>query len=197
MDNHIKTLGLREKYRDDYFLTKDPIFNDRLLWRAQSFRHLVHLLPGQTILELGAGRGLFTYQLLKISREENPITSLSFSSEFSFPKELNSKVEYLCISDIPNGILNRQFDFIVAMDLLDRRNCSWFLQKVYDLLKPTGQLVFYESNPWNLYLKLRRLTSRILRKTDPRHLLSRTDLYELMSEIGYIKIFALTNRLFF
>jgi len=92
MYNYIKILGLREKYRDDYILTKDPIFNDSLLWRAQSFRHLVHLLPGQTILELGAGKGFFTKDLLKVSKNENPITSVEFNSDSVFPCELNSRV---------------------------------------------------------------------------------------------------------
>src|SRR5262245_31104738 len=81
----IKTLGIREQFRDEYWLKKDPILKDRLRWRAHTFRHLVHLLPGQTILELGAGHGLFTQQILRATREENPITSVTFVSEESRP----------------------------------------------------------------------------------------------------------------
>ena len=51
-----KLLGIREQYRDRYWQKRDPIYRDRLLWRSQSFRHLTHLLPGQTILELGCGK---------------------------------------------------------------------------------------------------------------------------------------------
>jgi dolichol-phosphate mannosyltransferase len=72
----IETLGVRERYRDQYWLTRDPIYHDRLLWRAQSFRHMVHLLPMQSILELGCGQGLLTRQLVRVSRGENPITSV-------------------------------------------------------------------------------------------------------------------------
>jgi dolichol-phosphate mannosyltransferase len=57
-------LAARERYRDEYWRKHDPIAEDRLLWRAQAFRHTVHLLPGQTILELGCGEGLFTHALL-------------------------------------------------------------------------------------------------------------------------------------
>ena len=39
-------LAVRERYRDDYWRKHDPIAADRLLWRAQAFRHIVHLLPG-------------------------------------------------------------------------------------------------------------------------------------------------------
>ena len=34
---------------------------------SQAFRHVVHLFPDQTILELGCGEGLFTRALLAVS----------------------------------------------------------------------------------------------------------------------------------
>src|SRR5260370_42274962 len=71
-------LAVRDRYRDDYRRKHDPIAADRLLWRAQAFRHTVHLLPGETILELGSGNGLFTHALLRVSRGENPITAVTF-----------------------------------------------------------------------------------------------------------------------
>jgi hypothetical protein len=37
----IETLGIREQYRDQYWQRRDPICEDRLLWRAQTFRHMV------------------------------------------------------------------------------------------------------------------------------------------------------------
>lgn len=82
----IKTLGIREQYRDQYWQNRDPIAADRLLWRAQTFRHIVHLLPNQTILELGSGQGLFTRQLLQVTRGENPITTVTFSWNNSRPQ---------------------------------------------------------------------------------------------------------------
>src|SRR5260370_6876641 len=71
-------LALRERYRDDYWRKYDPIAADRLLWRAQAFRHTVHLLPGRTILELGCGERLFAHALLRVSLGENPLPPLTF-----------------------------------------------------------------------------------------------------------------------
>src|SRR5687768_9354800 len=45
-DEATNTLATRERFRDDYQRRKDPIREDRLLWRAQAFRHLCHILPG-------------------------------------------------------------------------------------------------------------------------------------------------------
>src|SRR5262245_2831600 len=86
------SLAVRECYRDNYWRKHDPIVEDRLLWRAQTFRHTVHLLPGQTILELGCGEGRFTRALLRVSREENPITAVTFQSSPSGSAELDSRV---------------------------------------------------------------------------------------------------------
>lgn len=103
----IATLPLRQRYRDDYRRTRDPIREDRLLWTAQTFRDAVPFVPGQSKLACGDGR-------LKI---------------------------------------------------------------VYNLLKPGGQVLFYEINPWNAMLKLRRWVGRLFGSRDLRRLLSRPDRY--------------------
>ena len=189
----IRTLGIREGYRDRYWRTSDPIADDRLLWRAQSFRHMMHLLPQQTILELGCGDGRFTRQLLAVSRGENPITAVSFIPDAERPNGVPRSVEFLSADALPDRLVGRRFDFIVGMDLLDKKNCAWVMQQVYELLKPGGEVVFYESNPWNLFLTLRRNVSRWFGHADPRNLLSRPELYELFSDIGFIRIFTVYN----
>ena len=64
------------------------------------------------------------------------------------------------------------------------------LGDLHELLAPGGQLVFFESNPWNPWLKLKRLLARRFMGADPRSLLSRPRLYELLSEVGFIRVFA-------
>lgn len=189
----IKTLGIREQYRDRYWSKKDPIYHDRLLWRAQTFRHIVHLLPNETILELGCGRGLLTQELVYVSRGENPITAVTFNHNHSLPKHLPASVEFIDASESLEILSGRTFDYIIAIDLLDESNCGWFLQQVEQLLKPGGQVIFYESNPWNIVLKLRSFLSKYIGQKDPRKLLSRPKLYELVSELGFIRVFAAYN----
>src|SRR5215204_2586384 len=152
----IEDLALRERYRDDYLRQRDPIAEDRMLWRAQTFRHLVHLLPGQTILELGCGQGWFTRELVRVTRGENPITAVTFTLGAERPSDLPSAVAFLGTLSLPGALEGKRFNFIVAIDLLDRYNCSSVLQSVYELLEPGGQVIFYQSNPWNVVLKLRR-----------------------------------------
>jgi len=70
-------LAMRERIRDAYWERRDPIVEDRMLWRAQSFRHIMHVLPHQTILELGCGDCIFTRHLAEQTKGECPITALS------------------------------------------------------------------------------------------------------------------------
>lgn len=190
--SHLDLLARRERYRDDYWLHRDPIHADRLLWRAQVCRHLVHLVPGQTILELGAGRGYFTSALRSVTRGRNPIVAARFGEEANHRPGLPG-VEVLDIADLPGPLAGRTFDLIVAMDLLDRSNSAWLARQAFDLLAPGGELILYESNPWNVVLRLRRALGRLIRRPDQRRLLDRRKLYELLSEVGFIRVFAVYN----
>jgi len=189
----ISTLSMREQVRSAYSKHRDPIFHDRMLWRAQTFRHIMHLLPGHTILELGCSDGVFTRQLVDATRNECPITAVTFDLAASRPANLPKGVEFVVLSSIRSQLKRRKFHFIVAHDMLDRRSGAWLLHAIYNLLEPGGQVLFYESNPWNVILKLRRAVAYLAGHKDPRLLLSRAEVYELLSEVGFIRIFAVFN----
>lgn len=190
----VETLAVRERFRDRYLNERDPIAADRLLWRAQTFRHLGHLLPGQSVLELGCGEGRLTRALATVSRGENPITAVTFDPG-NPPGEdaAHPAVERVFAADLPGPLEGRSFDRIVAMDMLDRRNSAWLLRQVHELLRPAGEVVFFESNPWNPVLRLRNRVGVLRSRRDPRVLLSRTQLYELMSDVGFVRVFAVPN----
>ncbi|MBV9010333.1 MAG: glycosyltransferase [Verrucomicrobia bacterium] len=193
----VSCLAVRERYRDEYWRKHDPILDDRLLWRAQTFRHTVHLLPGQTILELGCGELRFTRALFRVSRNENPITAVTFQSCPAVIDDAVRNVELIQLQDLPGALRGRHFDCVVGMDVLDRRTSTALLSVVYDLLAPGGKIVFYESNPWNPVHKLKALLSRALGRPDPRNLIDRPRLYELLSEIGFVGIYAVFNDFVF
>ncbi len=193
----VSSLALREQYRDHYWRKHDPILEDRLRWRAQAFRHTVHLLPGQSILELGCGEFRLTRTLLHVTRGENPITAVTFQPSLPDDAEVHQSVELLQVSELPGSLAGRRFSCIIAMDLLDRATSSELLEIVYELLEPGGEMVFYESNPWNPVHKARAAFLRLAGKRDPRTLIDRPALYELLSEIGFIRIYAVFNDFVF
>ena len=103
--NWTEMLASREVFRDKYRTDRDPIASERLLWRAQSFRHLVHLTPDQSILEFGCGDLAFTTKLAEVTRCENPIFAATFvaESEAAQPgtaRALPASVTFLRVEDI-------------------------------------------------------------------------------------------------
>src|SRR5437868_2678576 len=74
-------LTLMEKSRACWrkYQSTTPI---KLRWRAVTVRHCFHVLPGETILELGAGSGLWTAELSEVLSGRNPIVGAVFNSDF-------------------------------------------------------------------------------------------------------------------
>ena len=192
-ERHIESLAVRERFREQYTSRRDPIAADRMLWRAQTFRHIVHLMPGQSILVLGASQGHITEQLETVTRGENPITAVSFSARQNADPAASESLEFISARSLPGPLGERKFDFILMFDLLDQRNYPWLLRKMYALLNDGGELVAYESNPWNIVLKTRHLVSRLFGRLDPRLLLSKDQLYEQISAVGFVRVFAVYN----
>ncbi len=56
----IQSIADRERLADRYWTHSDKLNSMRIWWRATTARHLLHLLPGETILELGCGSGTLT-----------------------------------------------------------------------------------------------------------------------------------------
>src|SRR5262249_46882418 len=128
----IETLAIRERYRDEYAVRRDPIAEDRMLWRAQSFRHMMHLLPGQTILEIGCGIGLLTRRLTQVSRGECPITSITFQQGVERPADVPQFVEFLSVSALPGPLTGHHFDLVVLRALLAYGICVWLPNRFTD-----------------------------------------------------------------
>ena len=83
-----------ELSRETYWLRYPGTSPFKLRRRALTVRHCLHVLPGERILELGAGSGLWTRQLTTVLRGENPITAAVFNEELlkSAPAQLPSAI---------------------------------------------------------------------------------------------------------
>jgi len=102
-------------------------------------------------------------------------------------------VEVVGLSDFPGELSGRTFDYVVGNNLLDLNNTASVLREVQHLLRPGGRLLFFETNPWNPIFQLRREAGRwlaFLRRGDERALPNQIQLYELISELGFVRIAA-------
>ncbi len=188
-------LASQENIRTIYWNRFDPFVDLRLNWRASMMRHLFHILPGQKVLEIGAGSGQFTRSLITATRGECKITTIVFSPKFLHEIKENLKgknINIVCLDSFPGSLQGEKFDYIVAYHMLENQICNAFLHAVKSLMKPGGGFLLFEPNPWNPYFRMRRTIRRLIpfafrRLAEPVSL-NRFQLFSIMSEIGYIHI---------
>lgn len=156
-------------------------------------RHLFHLCPENSILELGAGSGQWTLEISSITKNCNPICAVTFDEKLFkniVQAGMPANVESLHLEEFPGKLAGRRFDFIVGYHLLTDKNCGQLFSQLKKLLNPGGQILFFETNPWNPYYRIRKILTSLMflkRRKEPESL-NRMDLLTLVSEAGYIRI---------
>ena len=192
--NQLKLLKENERARCQYWDHKDYFLELRLKWRAQMARHMFHLLPNESILDLGCGTGQWMQTLSAINNHTNPICAATFDSEYYKKlkhQSLTENIEPVLLESLPDSLKDRQFDYVVAWHMLPSENYGQFLLTVKKLLKPGGQFLLFEPNPWNPYYILRRALSRVLlffSKSKRRPTFNRIEMMSILSEIGFTGI---------
>ena len=154
-----------------YWLHRDPIRLTRMWWRGRTARHMFHILPGESILELGSCHGELSSVLATITRGQCSITSSSFlpAAVDGGPGHVpNNRVEWMNLMEFPGPMAGRQFDYVVATCLLDLENGPLLLEEVKKLLRPGGRLLFFEANPWNPLFWLRKQLQPTVTLPPPR-----------------------------
>jgi SAM-dependent methyltransferase len=147
-----------ELSREAYWLRYPQTSPFKLRRRALTVRHCLHVLPGERILELGAGSGLWTEHLAAALRGENPITAAVFNknlAEAASAKRLpNTEIIHVTdLSNLPEG----SFDYVIGTVILCHDLYPQTLAALYRLLKPGGQLLFFEANYWNPQVFLKNI----------------------------------------
>jgi SAM-dependent methyltransferase len=139
-----------EQAREAYWRRYPGTSPTKLRWRALTVRHAFHVLPGESILELGAGSGIWTRELSRALRGENPITATVFNDDLyeQATRDVPANAEFVRVSDLEE-LPRESFDYVVGTTILCHSLYPENLKAIYELLKPGGQLLFFEANHWN------------------------------------------------
>ena len=140
-----------ERSREAYWLRYPNTSPIKLRWRAVTIRHAFHVLPGESVLELGAGGGAWTEHLSDVLRGENPITAAVFNEDLLLQARKRNlpNVTVTRIADLSSDLPAGSFDYVVGTAILSHDRYSHTLRALWRALKPGGQLFFFEANYWN------------------------------------------------
>jgi dolichol-phosphate mannosyltransferase len=140
-----------ERTREAYWSQYKRTASIKLRWRAITVRHCFHVLPGESILEIGAGTGLWTEHLSAVLSGENPIAAVIFNPDLAERARRKSipNVTIVEVTDFVKDLAGQQFDYIVGTAILCHNQYAHHLSLLYRLLKPGGQILFFEANFWN------------------------------------------------
>ena len=151
-----QNLKIMERYREAYWSRHPNTAPFKLRWRAVTVRHSFHVLPGESILELGAGTGLWTQHLSEVLRGECPITAATFNDDFLESAREIPNVKFVKIESLTEDLPAESFDYIVGTGIICHDLYPQNLAALYRLLKPGGQLLFFEANYWNIQVFLKQ-----------------------------------------
>jgi SAM-dependent methyltransferase len=141
------TLQELELHREERWKRGGKAAEIKLHWRAVAIQHMLHIVPGETILELGAGSGLLTQQIESLLNGENSLTSVVFSQELLAQAAQRSLPGVNLLSgDSLNALPSAQFDYVIGSGMLWHSGFTDCLRWICDRLKPGGQMLFFEPN---------------------------------------------------
>ena len=160
METNLREMELA---REAYWLRYQRTAPIRLRWRAITVRHCFHVLPGEKILELGAGSGLWTEHLSTATKGECPITAVAFNKDLADQARAKAipNTTVVEVDDLLRDLKGQQFDYIVGAAILSHDRYPESLHALYRLLKPGGQILFFEANFWNPQVFLKSVVPAI------------------------------------
>ena len=122
----------------------------------------LHIPPGSTILDFGAGSGRVTCWFLQrgynVTAVDISTKSLLSLRQLYQAKRKKSWGKLTTSTTLPS---DKRFDGIVGADILHHIDIPTELPKLYRILKPNGAIAFSEPNAWNVLWYLHYAIQRI------------------------------------
>jgi len=164
MADLLENLSEIERSREAYWRRYPATSPTRLRWRANAARHALHIAPGESVLELGAGSGVWTEHLATALRHESPITAAVFNEDLAEQARARklANVDVATISS-HNQLAPESFDYVVGTAMLSHYRWQENLAWIAELLKPGGQLLFLEANYLNPQVFAKANSKRLAR----------------------------------
>lgn len=138
---------------------------DGLRRRAFLVARSLPILPGRSVLEFGAGSGVWTEHLAAALAGHNRITAAVFSGALMSKAKSRklSNTRFIYARDFQEAFARGSFDYVVGTDIVTDSLCAVMLELAYRWLKPGGRLLLFVENaasPLAILQKFSRFVTR-------------------------------------
>jgi dolichol-phosphate mannosyltransferase len=181
-----------ERTRESYWRRYPATSPVKLHWRALTVRHCFHLLPGESVLEIGAGSGLWTEHLVEVCKGTE-VTAAVFNDDLASAAEERGLrgARVVRVNDLLLDLPTESFDYVVGTAILCHDRYGENLSEIHRLLKPGGQILFFEANFWNPQVLLKNTVPGLGRRLGQASCQVGMRRYRLMEETsrrGFIEV---------
>lgn len=131
---------------NQYFLSPiDYLLSSTCMWHP-GFEYLIKMRQCNSLLEIGPGRGIFTYMLTQINRD---ISNVDWCVYESHEKDCLENQEYY---NIFNALVQCGVHINILKGMIEKP--SYNIEKKYDLIVMTEVIEHFTTNPQNVIKKM-------------------------------------------
>jgi len=168
--------------------TWDEKVAERDVSRLETMLACIEISPGDTVLDVGTGTGVFVPFLLKKIGSEGRLVCLDFAEgmlDIAREKKFSGNIEYLC-ADIENsGLSDEAFNVVVCYSVFPHFDDKpRALREINRVLKPNGCLFIGHTSSRrainDIHSSLPEVCTHVFPDND--------DMHRLLSEAGFVDI---------
>jgi len=167
-----------------------PAGRKRAERRANYFVTYAKAKPGDKILEIGCGTGLFTKKFYEATKSD--ITAIDISEDLlNEARKSVPSVNFQKGDAMQLGFENNFFDIVFGSSVLHHLEFEKSLKEIYRVLKPGGRIIFAEPNMLNPQIFIQKnipVIKRWLGDSPDETAIVRWTFAKLMKKIGYNEI---------
>lgn len=173
----------------DFFNARAATWDEKVaekdVSRLETILARMKITPGDAVLDVGTGTGVFVPFLLKKIGNKGRLVCLDFAEgmlDVARRKNFNGNVEFICANIENSGLPDRSFDAVVCYSVFPHfENKPRALSEIYRVLQPGGRIFIAHTSSRQVINDIHRGLPEVCGHVFPEN----EEMQRLLSEAGF------------